>query len=124
MKLRIARVDALGREGQQEIFVELQAGLFKHRQQNFVGRAGIGCRLENDQLTASQPLLDLFGGRQDVGNVRLFCFAQRRRDADDDRIALAEMIEVGRGPQALAFATISLNRVDGTSPMYEWPWLI
>ena len=99
LEFGIARIDALRREREQKIFVEFQTRLLKHRQQHFVGRARIGRRLENDQLAATQTLLDLFGRGQDVGHVRLFRFPQRRRHADDDRVAVFQLVEIRGGMQ-------------------------
>ena len=42
LKLRISRIDALGREGQQKIRIDLESGFVKNRQQHFVSRAWIG----------------------------------------------------------------------------------
>ena len=42
LKLRVAGINSFRREGQKEIFVEMQARLFKHREQHFVRRARIG----------------------------------------------------------------------------------
>ena len=116
LKLRIARIDALRREREQKIFVELQSLFFEHRQQHFVGRARISGRFENDQMAAAQTLCDLFSGREDVRDVRLFCFSQRRRHANDDRVTLAQMIEIRGGPQSLCVDHF-LHLRDGTSPM-------
>src|SRR6185369_8202820 len=100
-KLRIAGIDSLRREREQEIFVELQSLLFKHREQHFVSRARVSGRLENDQHATTQVLRDLFGGSEDIGDVGLFRFPKRRRDADDDGVALAKMTEVCCGSQSL-----------------------
>src|SRR6185369_14187419 len=51
-------------------------------------------------MPTTQALRDLFGGCEYVGDVRLLCFAQRRRHADDDRVALAQMTEIRGGPQS------------------------
>ena len=101
LELRVAGVDALGREGQQEVLVEPQAALLEHGQQHFVGRARVGGRLQHDELAAAQALLDLPRGGEDVGDVRLFGLPQRRRHADDDGVARRELAEVGRRVQPL-----------------------
>ena len=49
LKLRIARIDTFGRKREQKIIVELKAFFLEHRLQNFVGRAGISGRFQNDQ---------------------------------------------------------------------------
>src|ERR1041385_1354613 len=52
-------------------------------------------------MAATQSLRDLFGGGEDVRDVGLFGFAQPRRHADDDRVALAQMTEVRGRAQSL-----------------------
>ena len=49
-ELRVARIDALGREREEEIDVGLQPVGLEHRLHDLVGRARIGRRLEDDQL--------------------------------------------------------------------------
>ncbi len=51
-------------------------------------------------MSTTQTLCDFLAGREDVRDVRLFRFAQRRRHTNDDRVALAEVIEVCRRLQA------------------------
>src|SRR5690242_8540975 len=101
LKLRIARVDTLGREREQKILVQFQTPCFEHRQQHFVSRAGISRRFEDDQMPATQALRDLLCGSEDVRDVGLLGFAQRRRHANDDRVTLAEMTKVRGGAQSL-----------------------
>src|SRR5262249_30459029 len=74
-KLRIARVNTLRRKREHEIIVEFQTTFLKLRQQHFVSRSRISRRLEDDQLTATQTLRDLFRGRENVRDVRLLRFA-------------------------------------------------
>ena len=66
LKLRIAGIDSLGRESEQEILVELKPFLLEHRQQNFVGRARISRRFEDYQLPATHVFLYLAAGGQDI----------------------------------------------------------
>src|SRR2546427_3759795 len=99
LKFSIARVDPLRRKSQQKILVEFQASLFEYRPQNFIGGSGIGRRFQDYELSAPQTFLDLFGCRQDERYVGLFSFSERCRHADDDRVALLQMIKVGGGPQ-------------------------
>src|SRR5712692_2022272 len=94
LKIWIAWIDAFGRESQQKTFVELQSRLLQHRQQNFVSRAGISRRFENHELPATQALLERFGGSENERDIRLFGFPQRRGHANDDRVALFQMIEI------------------------------
>ena len=68
----------------------------QHGQQFFVSGAGIRGRLQDHQLALPQSLRDLRAGVVDVGHVRLAVAAERRRDADQDRVAVAKAIEVRR----------------------------
>jgi len=58
LKIGITRIDALRRERQQEIFVNFKPVSSSIGNKNFVSRAGISGRFQNDQLTAAQTLLD------------------------------------------------------------------
>ena len=89
LERRVARIDALGREREEEVLAGLEAGRFEHRLHDLVGRAGIGRRLEADELPGVQVLGDRFDRRDDVGHVRVLRLAQRRRHADVDRVELA-----------------------------------
>ncbi len=100
-KLRVAGVNTLRRKRQKEILVELQTLLFKHREQNFVRCSRISGRLENDQLATTQTFRNLFRRREDVRNVRLLGFAQRRRNANDDCVAIGQVIEIRSGLKSL-----------------------
>ncbi len=74
-------------------------------------------------MPLSQTLLNLGGGGEDVRDVRLFGFAQGRRDADDDGVAVGQVVEVGGRAQAFGgdefaddrrghVADVGLARVD------------
>ena len=58
LERRVARIDALGREGEEEVDAGLQPVRFEHRLHDFVGRARIGRRLEHDQHAGVQVLRD------------------------------------------------------------------
>src|SRR5262249_40992999 len=99
LKLRVAGIDALGRKSEQKIAVELKAAFFEHRLQNFVSRSGISGRFENYELSGPFVFLFLFAGRKDKGHIGILCFSERRRDANDNHIALAQTAKIGRGGQ-------------------------
>ena len=96
------RILALGRERQQEILRTREPGRFQHGQQFLVGGAWIRGGLEDHQLSLPQPLRNLRAGVVDVGHVRLAVAAERRRDADHDRVAVTKAIEVRRGRESPA----------------------
>ena len=103
LERRVARIDALGREGEEEVDAGLEAGRLEHRLDDFVGRPRIGRRLEDDQHARMQVLRDALDRRDDVGHVRVLRLAQRRRHADVDRVEILDDGEVRRRvEQALA----------------------
>ena len=81
-----------------EIGAGLQAGAFlQNLAEIFVGRAGIGRGLQDDELSFLQIRADGFAGLQDVRNVGLAILVQRRGDTDDDRVDVFHAGEVCRG---------------------------
>ena len=82
----VARIDALGREGQVEVDAGLQAGLLEDRQQALARRARVGRRLQDDQLAGLQDVGDGLRGGQQRAEVGLAVRRQRGRDGDDDRV--------------------------------------
>jgi hypothetical protein len=100
-----AGIDALGREGEEEVLPDLPAlalRLGEARQHDLDGRAGIGRALEDDELARLQPLLDLQRRVHDVGDVGVAALVERRRDADDHRVRLLQRVEVGGREELLA----------------------
>ena len=102
MEAPVARVLALGREGEEEVLPALEPAGLEARQELLAGRARVGGGLEHDQLPGPQAAGDLLGGRADVGEVGLAVPPERGGDADDDGVALAEAVEVGGGLDAAA----------------------
>ena len=102
VELRVARILAFGREGQQEVGGALQAGGLEDRLDLFVGRAGIRGRLEDDELAGPQALCDLAGRIVHVREVGFAVLAEWRRHADQYRVAVADAVEVGGGREAAA----------------------
>ena len=95
----IPGVDAFGREREEEVDVGLEDLGLEHRLHDFVGRAGIGGRLEDDQLSLAQRGGDGFHREHDVREIGVFCFTERRRNADVNRIHRAELRHIGRRAQ-------------------------
>ena len=94
VEVRVARILALGREGEQEVVGARQAGRLEQRQHFLVGRARIGGRLEHDQLALAQARGNRLGRVVDVRQVGFAVGAERRRDADENRVALRQAVEV------------------------------
>ena len=117
LEVRVARIDALGREREEEVDAGLEPGRFEHRLHDFVGRAGIGRRLEHDEHARVQVLRDRLDGRDDVGHVRVLRLAQRRRHADVDGVELLDDREVGRRVELAGLACSACTSAVGTSGM-------
>src|ERR1051326_4298541 len=107
LKLRISRVDPFRRKREQKIFVDLETGGVENRQEHFVSGAGISSRFENHQLSVTQTLLDLVRCGQNIRDVGLFSFSQRRGHANDDRITFLQQIKVGGGSQTSSVDRLS-----------------
>ena len=111
-ELFVAGIFALRREGQDRNrwrYFRLrpvrdraaQAALFENRQDQFFGGARIGGAFEHDQLIALQVRRDGVRGLLDVAQVRLAALIERRGDADQDRVHVAQAGEIGCGVEAL-----------------------
>ena len=70
-ELGVARVLALGAEGQEEVDARFQPAGGEERQDDVAGRARIGRALEDDELAGPQPRGDGLGRVDDVGEVGL-----------------------------------------------------
>ncbi len=94
--LSIARIFALGREGDPEFVFgsgafprNLQTELvlfFENRHEDFFGGAGIGGALQNNDLAGAQMGRDGMSRVGDVAQVGLVVFVERSGDADDDGV--------------------------------------
>jgi hypothetical protein len=93
----VARVHALGGEGEVEVAAGDETGLLEDRQDALARGAGIGGGLQDDQLAGLQDVGDDLRGAEQRPEVGLAIGRQRRRDADDDRVAGAETGGAGRG---------------------------
>ncbi len=97
MELGVARVLALGREGEEEVATAAQSRLLEDPPHQLVGRARVGGRLEHHELAGPQTSPDLLGRVHDVAHVGLALRGQRRRHADDQCVGLGESAEIGGG---------------------------
>ena len=68
-----------------------QARLLEDRLQALAGRAGVGGRLEHDELALAQDRGQRAPGVGDVAEVGLALVGERRRHADQDRVAVGEL---------------------------------
>ena len=93
---RVRGVDPLRREGQEAVDARPAAARLEHRGQQLLRRPRIRGRLEDHELGGSEPRGRFLGGGRDEGDVGILRFPQRRRHADDHRVALGEAGEVGR----------------------------
>ena len=118
---RVARVDALGRERQEEVDAGLEAAPLEQRLHHFLGRPRIGGRLEHDQHARVQVRGDRLDRRHDERHVGILGLAQRRRHADVDRVELGDDAEVGGRAQPPGRRRASATSAEGTSGMYDSP---
>src|SRR5947207_1536272 len=95
--LRVARVLALGAEREEKVATGFQSGDFESRKYNGARRRGIRRAFEDNELTAAKLPGDHLGRFCDEAQVGLALGGQRRGDADNDRVGLAESGKVGRG---------------------------
>ena len=93
----VAGVLPLGGEGEKEVGAALEAPGLERGKQLFTGRARIGRRLQDHELTAPEPRRHLRGGRSDEREIGLTVLAEGCRDANQDSVALGKAVEIGRG---------------------------
>jgi hypothetical protein len=85
-ELLVARVDALGREGQVEVDTGLQSSLLEDREQALTSRPRVGRGLEDDELAGLEDVGHGLRGGEQRAEVRLAVGRQGSRDGDDDRV--------------------------------------
>jgi len=110
--MRIAGVDALGREAQEEIFTGLEAPLFKHGQQKFFSGTGICGGFQDEEHPWVKVFRHLFRGGDHIAHVGVPCFAEWRWDSDVDRVQLGDDREVC-GRAQLARVDVFPNEIAG-----------
>ena len=86
----VARVDALGREGEMEVAAGDEAGLLEDRQHALARGAWVGRGLQDDQLAGLQCVGDDLRRADQRSEVGLAVGRERRWDADDHRVAEGE----------------------------------
>ena len=126
VKAAVAGIFALGREAEKDIRPAFEAAFLKDRSENLVGRAGIGGGFENNELAGAQVRSDGARGCFDVGHIRLALPGQRRRNADDNHVALSQAGHIGCGGEAL-FGDVSrkllaTHRADVGLPLQQELW--
>ena len=93
--LGAARIDPLRREGEAEVRAGAEPARLEPRPHHFVDGAGIGGRLEYDELSRVQVRGNLLDRGDHVRQIRIAGLAQRGRDADVHRIDSGQTCEVG-----------------------------
>jgi hypothetical protein len=84
-----------------EVLADRQAASFQDRQDALARRARVCRRLEHHELACAEALRDVAGGALDVREVGLALLGKRRRHGDEDRVGVAQLVEVGRRAQAV-----------------------
>ena len=102
LKLGVAGILAFGREREQDSPPGSEAGRLQDRLHLVVRRARIGRGFEHHELAPAQTLGDLPCRVVDVRQVRLAMGAERRGDADQDRVALRQPSKSVVAPEAAA----------------------
>ena len=97
---RVARIDPLRREGDEEVQADAGAARLEHRQQQLLRAPRVRGALEDDQLARLVAGRRLLGRGHDVGDVGILGLPQRRGHADHDHVAAGERAGIRRRPVA------------------------
>src|SRR5262249_18364054 len=92
--LPVAGIDALGREGEEEVATRHQASRLEGWADDLLGGSRIGRALENEELAVPERSDYFRGSRPDIRHVRVSRLAERRRDGDRDHVRASEPAEV------------------------------
>src|SRR5271157_6156337 len=76
------------------------------------GSTGIGCALENDQLSGAQMRRDGLGCVSYVAEIGLVILAERSGDADDDRVHACDLRVIRSGGETMRPRRLDLGRGD------------
>src|SRR5271157_1289416 len=79
---------------------------------HFFGSTGIGCALENDQLSGAQMWRNGLGCLSDVAEIRLVILTERSGDADDDRVHAGDLRVIRSGGETMRPRRLDLGRGD------------
>ena len=81
---------------EEDVLADLEAALLDARLKFLVGGARVGGALERDDLAGPKVRHERVHGVGHVAEVRLAVLVERRRHADDERVAILGVGEVGR----------------------------
>ncbi len=84
--LFVSRIDSLRRKSEEEILPHLQTAFFQCRQDELLGRAGIGRALENDELSRPKTLRNLLCRVDNERQIRVLGLGEWGRDANDNGV--------------------------------------
>ena len=121
--LRVAGIDALGREGEEERLPHRHALPAQDGEDELFRRAGIGGALEDDELARAEAVADGLGRVHHHREVGVLGLAERRGHADDHGVALAQQRRSRCWRRSRPSPTSALTRAEGTSLMYDSPRL-
>jgi hypothetical protein len=99
-EVRAPGVDALGRVGEVEVAAGDEPGLLEDRRHALARGAGVGRRLQDDQLVALHDVCEDAGRVDERAKVGLAVRRQRRRHADENGIATRQVRRARRDLQA------------------------
>src|SRR5262249_49331104 len=100
--VRAAGIDTLGAERKVEVDSDFERTRLENRQQYLPRRAGIGRRLEDDELAGTQARSDLTRGTDHDREIRLALRRQRGGQRDHDRVSRPKPVVVRRREQRVA----------------------
>ena len=95
--LRVARIDALGRENQVEILAGFQAAALEDGLHHLFSGAGIGRALQDDHLAGAQARHDPLGRRDNVLQVGRLHVVEGCRHADQNDVGFRQAFVVAGG---------------------------
>ena len=99
MEAGVARVDALGREGQEEVLPHDQAALREHGQDQLLGGPRVGRAFQHYQLPGAETGRDRPGRIHHHRQVGVLGLAEGRGHADDEGVRAGELLELTARPQ-------------------------
>src|ERR1051326_30115 len=101
-ELRVAGIFTLRRKREEEIAAAFEAVCFEPREHFLARRAWIRRRFQHDELSFAQSFRDRIRTSVHERQIGLAVTAERRRDANQNRIAIGKTVEIRRCSGAFA----------------------
>ena len=91
----VPRIDALGREREEEVLTGSESGALEDRFHDLISRPRVCRAFEDHELSAAKSRRDPLGRFDDVAQVRLLCAIKGRLDRNKDEVGLAQRVVIG-----------------------------